>query len=322
MWIKGDMLKKLFSIITVFFVLSVFTISSKAGISKIDAYTFKSNYGITSVHIGSEVSEISVNAFRNLNNLRSISVSENNPYFASYSNCLYDKNLTELICFPAALSGALIPDSVVSIRENALHGVADGIKEQVRDVVQVQASGNLKESEVPGAHFIHTENGIKWKNEDGTVVSPYSNIMNLAGAVVDASSTGEMTQPRQLEAAFSFVASSISYERSLEIPSGDWVKDYAQKTLSTRKGNCYGYAASFAYVARGLGNESRVCTGTVKSALGGRTTHAWTEVKIGKYWYIFDTEMQNAKGSGYYKQTDDSYPAGPIERTSTYTVNF
>ena len=308
------MLRKVLGLGLAVVLMATTTISSKAsGFQKLDATTFKSDYRITSIHIGSDVSEISDYAFRNLNNLKSITVSENNPYFTSYSNCLYDKEMTELVCFPPALSGAVIPASVVTIRNNALHGVADGIKQQVRDVIEAQASGYLKESEVPGAHFIHTEYGIKWKEADGTVTSPYSNIMNLAGAVVSASSTGSMTQQEQLEAAFYYVAGSISYERSTQEPSGQWVKEYAQNTLSEKKGNCYGYAAAFAYVAKGLGYDT---------SLGGRTAHAWTEVKVAGKWYVFDAEMQNAKGSGYYKQTYDSYPAGPLEKEKEYKVSF
>ena len=317
------MIKKVLGLGLAIIILATTTISSKAsGLQKLDASSFKSDYRITSIHIGSDVYEISDYAFRNLNNLKSITVSENNPYFASYSNCLYDKEMTELVCFPPALSGAVIPASVVTIRQNALHGVADGIKEQVKTVIEAQASGYLKESEVPGAHFIHTDKGIRWKNADGSVESPSSSIMNLTGEVVNKSTTGSMTQQEQLEAAFYYLASNIYYARSTEEPTGDWVKEYAQNTLGDKLGNCYGYASAFAYVAKGLGYDAKVCTGTVKSSLGGRTAHAWTEVNVAGKWYVFDAEMQNAKGNGYYKQTYDSYPAGPLEKEKEYKVSF
>lgn len=316
-------MKKILSLALIVLLLGNMKISSTAaGLSVIDSKTFKSNYKITTVHIGSDVSEITDTAFRNLNNLRSITVSDNNMFYASYSGCLYDKNYTELVCYPPALSGAYIPSTVVSISTYALHGVPEGIKEEIRNVIKAQAAENLPEMEIPGAHFVHTSNGVKWKDDDGNVTSPYSAIMNQAANVVEASSTRSMSQSKQLEAAFNYVASNTSYVRSLDTPTGDWVKSYAMETLGTGTGNCYGYAAAFAYVARGLGYESRVCTGTVQSALGGRTDHAWTEVKVGGKWYIFDTEMQNAKGSGYYKQTYDSYPAGPIEKLESYSVEF
>lgn len=306
----------------ILFMLGISTISSRAASSTIDWSTFGNNTKITKVHIGSDVDEITSGAFRKLGNLQEITVSADNPFYASYSGCLYDKDLTELLRYPPKLKSAVIPSTVVSIGENALHGVPEKLKAQIRDVVEAQASGDLPEKDIPGAHFIHTERGVKWKREDGAVVMPTSNIMNLAANVVDNSTTSLMTQPEQLEAAFNYLSKSISYVRSAETPSGDWVREYASATLSTRTGNCYGYAAAFAYVARGLGYEARVCTGTIKSALGGKTPHAWTEVKMGKSWYIFDTEMQAAKGSGYYKQTYDSYPAGPIVCETITEVNY
>ena len=33
-------------------------------------------------------------------------------------------------------------------------------------------------------------------------------------------------------------------------------------------------------------------------------------------------KMQDAKGDGYYKQTYDSYPAGPLETEMIYKVSF
>ncbi len=316
-------MKKILALILMLFLLSNMTISSEAaGYKTIDVSTFKNDYRITTIHIGSDVMDITENAFRNLNNLRSITVSENNPFYASYSGCLYDKYMTELVCFPPALSGASIPSTVVSIGKNALHGVPGDLKQQIVEVVEAQASGNLFETEVKGSHFIHGSDGLKWKDTDGTVSSPNSYIMCLAAAVVDAATDGYMTQSQQLEASFDTLVDNFTYERSLEKPSGDWVKEYASTALSEKKGNCYGYAASFAYVAAGLGYEVRVCTGTVTSSLGGRTDHAWTEVKMGKNWYIFDAEMQDAKGSGYYKQTYDSYPAGPLQKEASYSVSF
>lgn len=316
-------MKKIVLVAMALSVLLGFSITSKAqGLTQIDSTTFSRNTKVTTVHIGSDVDEITSGAFRSLGNLREITVSENNPFYTSYSGCLYDKAMTELLCYPPDLPGAIIPSTVVSIRTNALHGVPGKLKNQIIDVIQTQAQGNLPESQIQGEHFVHTENGIKWKQADGSIVSPDSNLKYLAASVVGLSSSGDMTQLQQLEAAFNYVASNIYYVRSTEVPEGEWAKEYASKTLSTGAGNCYGYAAAFAYVAKGLGYNSRVCTGTVASALGGRTDHAWTEVKIGKAWYIFDTEMQRAKGSGYYKQTYESYPAGPIEKKTSQSVSF
>ena len=306
--------------------LSVSTITSKSYVGDtgeiINSATFNSDYRITSIHIGSNVSEITSTAFRNLNNLKSITVSSNNSAYTSYSGCLYDKQLTELLCFPPALSGAYIPDSVVSIGTYALHGVPEDLKNSIRDVVNSNAAENGFEWDIPGEHFVHMDGTVKWRKADGTVIFPNSELMGMTASLVNDCTTPGMRQSKQLESCFNYVVNILSYERNMEVPQGNWTAVYAQNALLTGKANCYGYAAVFAYVAKGIGYEARVCTGTITSSLGGRTAHAWTEVKIGKNWYVFDTEMQDAKGSGYYKVTYDEYPAGPIEKTGSFSISF
>ena len=291
-------------------------------ITEIDYTTFRGNASITTIHIGSDVIDISSNAFKGLNNLRSITVSENNPYYSSYSNCLYDKDMTELICFPAALKGAVIPDTVVSIASNALYGINNDLRKQIRSLVESQASENMLEWQITGPHFIHTDYGIKWQSTDGTLKNPDTEIMKLVASVVEQCTTADMTQKKQLERCFDYFVKASVYERKTGAPQGDWIESYATDILLNGKGNCYNYASAFAYIALGLGYEARVCTGSVTSSLGGRTPHAWTEVKMGDNWYIFDTEMQRAKGSGYYKQTYESYPAGPILKEASYRVYY
>lgn len=320
------------SIIIILIIFCTTTVPSKAtgeyggyggfGGETIDASTFGSDYRITTIHIGSNVNKISSSAFRNLINLRAITVSSNNPSYASYSGCLYDKDFTELLCFPANLSGAYIPESVVSIGKYALYGVPDKLKKSIVDVVESQASENGTDMDFPGAHFVHVDNLVKWRCADGTVIVPNSDLMAMCASVVNDCTTYNMKRSNQLENCFYYTAEILSYERSMDTPSGDWTREYAEKALLTGRTNCYGYAAAFAYIASGLGYEARVCTGTVTSSLGGRTAHAWTEVKVGSRWYVFDAEMQDAKGDGYYKQTYDSYPAGPLETEMIYKVSF
>ena len=293
-----------------------------SGLTTIDASTFRGHTDIASIHIGSDVTEITSGAFRGMMNLRSITVSSSNPFYASYSNCLYNKEMTELLCYPAALPGAVIPDTVVSIRENALYGLQDSLKAQIRSVVNGQAAENQMEWQVPGAHFVHTDYGVKWRKEDGTLQEPDTELKKLVASVIESATTSSMSQKAQLENCFDYFVDASEYERKLDVPLGNWTGDYAAEILLTGKGNCYNYAAGFAYIAKGLGYDARVCTGTVTSSLGGRTPHAWTEVRMGDNWYIFDSEMQDAKGQGYYKQTYSSYPAGPLEMAAGYTVSY
>ena len=314
--------KIILSLVLMLLMLCMNSVTALANDYEVLDYSSFTDHSITSIHIGSDVYEITSTAFRGMGHLQYITVSKNNPFYSSYSGCLYDKMQTELVCYPPALSSAYIPNTVVSISRNALSGVPEKLRREIVAVVEDNGSVNGMEWDVPGEHFIHSTGSVKWVRENGDIVDPPSDVMKMAADMVNTCTTFSMTQSQQLEASFEYLAKSVVYERSTEVPTGDWTGAYAMNTMSEHKGNCYGYAAAFAYIARGLGYEAMVCTGTVTSALGGRTPHAWTEVKVGRNWYIFDAEMQRAKGSGYYKQTYDSYPAGPIIKEASYTVSY
>lgn len=76
---------------------------------------------------------------------------------------------------------------------------------------------------------------------------------------------------------------------------------YAQQTMLTGKGNCYGYAAAFAVLAkRATGLPVRVCWGTSTAFNKNRAQlHGWTEIKLGNTWYVFDTNA-----AAYSKRKD------------------
>ena len=69
------MIRKVLGMGLAMIVFAATTISSKAsGLQKLDASTFKSDYRITSVHIGSDVYEISDYTFRNLFDLTTMNM--------------------------------------------------------------------------------------------------------------------------------------------------------------------------------------------------------------------------------------------------------
>ena len=73
--------------------------------------------------------------------------------------------------------------------------------------------------------------------------------------------------------------------------------------FKTKKGNCHRYATCFAYIARVLGYDSKVCVGKVSGNHGGMTPHGWTLVKSGKNWLVCDPDMELNKVSSYMKET-------------------
>ena len=76
---------------------------------------------ITSVYIGSGVTEMSSDTFSGCGSLSNIEVSENNSNYSSHSGALYNKAKTKMIVAPAAISGTvIIPESVTEFSYTAI----------------------------------------------------------------------------------------------------------------------------------------------------------------------------------------------------------
>lgn len=74
--------------------------------------------GLTSLEIPDSVAFIGEGAFNGLK-LETLTVGENNAYFASKENILYDKNFTEFVFIPSTVTQVEIPDSITEIPDNA-----------------------------------------------------------------------------------------------------------------------------------------------------------------------------------------------------------
>lgn len=109
-------------------------------LTKLDSHSMRPNNTVMGIHIGETVTEIAADTFRNQINLQYIEVSDDNPYFTSFSYCLYDKDMTTLICFPQAMMKAEIPSSVTMINQYALYGVDPYVKEKVKEAIRKNAA--------------------------------------------------------------------------------------------------------------------------------------------------------------------------------------
>lgn len=104
-------------------------------VTELMAFSLSNSEYLKELNIGENIKTIDVWALTNCPLLESINVDENNPYFTSVDGVLYNKDKTELICYPNAKapletdeSGAVVgggaivlPDSVTSIRDNAFY---------------------------------------------------------------------------------------------------------------------------------------------------------------------------------------------------------
>lgn len=133
----------------------------------------------------------------------------------------------------------------------------------------------------------------------------------------------EMTEVDKIAACYWYMVDSHTYKRIPGIPAGDWTQDLALEILTTGEGNCFCFAAGYAYLLKGLGYETKVITGEVSARRGGTTPHGWTEVMIGGEWYLFDTELQYAnREKDYYWKTYETYPSKPLIKQQEYPVSF
>lgn len=134
--------------------------------------------------------------------------------------------------------------------------------------------------------------------------------MNLAVKFVLAHSSAKSSNKKRLKKCFKYYHKHYPYKRFYDKPKASKMPSYARYALGKKKANCYRYAAGFAYIARVLGYDVRVGIGKVSSnAVGGLSPHGWTEVKVGKTWYLCDASMQNARrGLNCYMRTRKKYP--------------
>ncbi len=92
------------------------TITIPDSVERIESYAFSKVSGLQRVSIGSGLSVIGDNPFRDDDDLSEINISSSNPFFSSIDGAMYDKNMM-LVAYPPAraASTVVIPDGVTEI---------------------------------------------------------------------------------------------------------------------------------------------------------------------------------------------------------------
>lgn len=91
-------------------------------------------------------------------------------------------------------------------------------------------------------------------------------------------------------------------------PKAKDMSKIAKEMFKKKCGNCHGYAACYAYIARVIGCDSKVAVGSISGNHSAWTPHGWALVKQksnGKkaQWYICDPDMELNQVSVYMKTT-------------------
>ena len=152
--------------------------------------------------------------------------------------------------------------------------------------------------------------------------APKSEFELVCAAILAQITTPEMSNDQKLRRAYDHILAITTYRRTYETPSGEWTKPYALDIYATGQGNCYRYAAAFAYLARELGYTVRVATGQIAASRGGVTPHAWVEINVNGSWLICDPDMEDAKRSNYYMRTYSNYPVKPLNKEREWPIEF
>lgn len=144
---------------------------------------------------------------------------------------------------------------------------------------------------------------------DSTGVRVTKKEIKQAVKFVRAHTKSGWSKSKKLRACYDYLWKNYTYERFYDSPKASKMPSYAKYMFSKKRGNCYRYAASFAYIARVIGYDTRVVSGAISSLRGGYTPHGWTEIKMDGKWYIFDANMQrNYPKVNSYKKTETTYP--------------
>ena len=226
--------------------------------------------------------------------------------FALGMNQLLGRESTERLTLP---DGYTIPiDILVSTQADTLLEavIAHTPSEQGQTWSQVKPSFALK----PG--FVNVDGWLYYVKEDGSILTDgrfgtlyfgpngryTSSDAELDQIVADLlkkmiSENPDVDRLKLLRVAFDYCHQNFTYRRiydgNPEYNATGWEIKLAKDMFTSRKGNCYSFAAIFWALARGIGYEARAISG---QCLSDRQPHSWCMIELDGEDYIFDPEWQ------------------------------
>ncbi|MBR6953721.1 MAG: leucine-rich repeat protein, partial [Clostridia bacterium] len=95
------------------------SVTMEEGVTDIHGSAFLGCTALTQVTLSKSVESIGTEAFRGCSSLTDLRVDPANPYYASQGGALFNRDMTCLVCAPAAQGVYRVPDGVVSIGDAA-----------------------------------------------------------------------------------------------------------------------------------------------------------------------------------------------------------
>lgn len=144
---------------------------------------------------------------------------------------------------------------------------------------------------------------------------------NKIGNIINSITNSSMTNNQKLYAVFRYIidhseyGNGIIYDEEIRALVNKYhYKRYdatlvheAEKILNSGVGVCDDYSALFTIMARRIGFDAYVVGGSVKTASGGTTGHAWVNILANGTYYVFDPQIADKRPKQekfYYGKTD------------------
>lgn len=138
----------------------------------------------------------------------------------------------------------------------------------------VNLDGCLYRVDENGLFYMDAELDGLYYGPDGRYTSGNDELDALVAEILEPICDEYATREEMLRAAYLYVRDSYTYLRRnyYEVGAEGWQIDEAMTMLTTGRGNCYCYAATFWALARGLGFDATAVAGTVGWE---RSPHGW-----------------------------------------------
>ncbi len=170
--------------------------------------------------------------------------------------------------------------------------------------------GVLYKKTIIGSDF-YDETGVKCNNE--TVKYAVKFVLNHGGK--------NNSRASKLKKCFKYLSSRKHYshdtDHTAKLATTSGLPKAANKFLkkaNSGKGNCFGWASSFAYIGKVLGYDVKVCKGTTRLVRGGYGPHGWTYINYGG-WKVCDPNMNYKKNC--WMKSYKKYPFS-LGKSKTY----
>ena len=122
----------------------------------------------------------------------------------------------------------------------------------------------------------------------------------LLDEAIAACTTQDMTPEQMLRACYDYVRSykylgrNAAFGSDVKTPPYEKLLEFAEKILSTGKGDCYNFAASFCLLSRRLGFEAACIIGECGYVWNWRPiAHGWVEITKDGQTLLYDPQIEN-----------------------------